>query len=244
MPLTLTERPFSILNMRSVVQDITARARIRDAAVAQFASHGFGVSVRGIAEAAGVSPGLVIHHFGSKAGLREACDELVLDEIRRRKLEAIGEGRAPDILRELGRADEWAPLLGYLLRTFTTGGPLARTFFAQMVRDTEDYLSEGERAGNIQPSRNPRARARYLVMQSVGASLVQLVLTSEPDEVPDFRQLMQDLVETSTLPALELMTEGLVLDRTPLDTYVDYLRRNVTVEQDPTDEDRLTKASA
>ncbi|HJE59178.1 MAG TPA: TetR/AcrR family transcriptional regulator, partial [Nocardiopsis listeri] len=50
--------------------DLTARARIRDAALTRFGQEGFGVSVRAIAEEAGVSPGLVIHHFGSKEKLR------------------------------------------------------------------------------------------------------------------------------------------------------------------------------
>ena len=55
--------------------DLTTSARIRDAAIAQFGAHGFNTGVRAIATAAGVSPGLVIHHFGSKDGLRKACDE-------------------------------------------------------------------------------------------------------------------------------------------------------------------------
>ncbi len=41
--------------MRSV-DDLTATARIRDAAIEQFGEHGFGVGVRAIAKAAGVSP--------------------------------------------------------------------------------------------------------------------------------------------------------------------------------------------
>ncbi len=39
--------------------------------------HGFTVGLRTIAEAAGVSAGLVIHHFGSKDGLRAACDDYI-----------------------------------------------------------------------------------------------------------------------------------------------------------------------
>jgi AcrR family transcriptional regulator len=51
------------------------RVRIRDAAMRQFAAHGFkGATVRGIAREAGVSPGLVQHHFPSKQALREECD--------------------------------------------------------------------------------------------------------------------------------------------------------------------------
>ena len=64
--------------MRSV-DDLTATARIRDAAIEQFGQHGFGVGLRAIAKAAGVSAALVIHHFGSKDGLRKACDDYVAE---------------------------------------------------------------------------------------------------------------------------------------------------------------------
>ncbi|MTL11753.1 TetR family transcriptional regulator, partial [Nocardia seriolae] len=51
--------------MRST-DDLTTRARIRDAAITVFGEQGFGVGVRAIAAAAGVSPGLVNHHFGDR----------------------------------------------------------------------------------------------------------------------------------------------------------------------------------
>jgi AcrR family transcriptional regulator len=73
--------------MRSA--DLTATARIRDAAIEQFGQHGFGVGLRTIAEAAGVSAALVIHHFGSKDGLRKACDDFVAEEIRSGKSETL-----------------------------------------------------------------------------------------------------------------------------------------------------------
>ena len=66
-------------------EGLTPRARIRDAALAQFAEHGIrGASMRWIAEAAGVSLGLVQHHFGTKEALREAFDEAVVGAFRRR----------------------------------------------------------------------------------------------------------------------------------------------------------------
>jgi AcrR family transcriptional regulator len=77
-------------------EDLTGRARIRDAALEQFGVHGFdGATIRGIAEAAGVSSGLVQHHFGSKDALRRACDEAVL-ELVRRKLAATRTGQIAD----------------------------------------------------------------------------------------------------------------------------------------------------
>ena len=62
---------------------MTADARIRDAAIEQFGQHGFDVGLRAIAKAAGVSAALVIHHFGSKEGLRTACDDYIAEEISR-----------------------------------------------------------------------------------------------------------------------------------------------------------------
>jgi AcrR family transcriptional regulator len=68
-----------MLNMSSMPDDRTTRAVIRDEALRLFAERGpDAVTVRQIAAAAGVSPGLVIHHFGSKDGLRKAVDEHVL----------------------------------------------------------------------------------------------------------------------------------------------------------------------
>src|SRR5699024_6424447 len=56
------------------------------AADAQFAEHSFTkTTVRSIATTAGVSPGSVIHHFGSKEDLRSACDDYVLERITESK---------------------------------------------------------------------------------------------------------------------------------------------------------------
>ena len=81
--------------MRSVPDDRTARAVIRDEALRLFADRGpDGVSVRQIAAAAGVSPGLVLHHFGSKEGLRQAVDKHVLGLFERMLGAVTGEDAA------------------------------------------------------------------------------------------------------------------------------------------------------
>src|SRR5215467_4596367 len=71
-------------------EDLTGRARIRDAAIRLFAERGIdGTTVRDIAALAGVSPGLLRHHFGSKEALREACDVYALDRLVKIKEEFI-----------------------------------------------------------------------------------------------------------------------------------------------------------
>jgi AcrR family transcriptional regulator len=111
-----------LLNVRTVRADpeaadldLTARSRIRDAAIRLFAEDGFAVPLRAIAEAVGVSAGLVVHHFGSKQGLREVCDAAVLEQIRTVKAESVSAHR-PSLLAPLGTAQDYAPVLGYVVR--------------------------------------------------------------------------------------------------------------------------------
>src|SRR5665811_813501 len=83
-----------------VFEDLTARARIREAAIRLFAEHGVEeTAILDIAKEAGVSGGLIRHHFGSKEGLRVACDTYVYSELVRFKLEALEQGKAdPEFL--------------------------------------------------------------------------------------------------------------------------------------------------
>jgi AcrR family transcriptional regulator len=63
--------------------DLTAKARIRNAALDLYAQHGEDrTSMRAIATAAGVTVGLVAHHFGNRDGVRDAVEQLVVDHFR------------------------------------------------------------------------------------------------------------------------------------------------------------------
>src|SRR5262245_22125732 len=84
-----------MLHMRSIRDDRTTRAVIRDEALRLFATSGPEVvTVRQIAAAASVSPGLVVHHFGSKEGLRQEVDRYVLDVFEAMLGELTGEAGA------------------------------------------------------------------------------------------------------------------------------------------------------
>src|ERR1700753_2078234 len=116
--------------MRSA--DLTATARIRDAALEQFGKPGFRVGLRALPEAAGVSAALVIHHFGSKDGLRKACDDFVVAEIRSSKSEAIQSNDPATWFAALAEVDAFAPLLSYLVRSMQSGGELAMMLWENM----------------------------------------------------------------------------------------------------------------
>src|ERR1700709_1610388 len=105
--------------MRSA--DLTASARIRDAAIDQFAQHGFAVGLRTIAEDAGVSAALVIHHFGSKEGLRQACDDFVAESIRAAKSESLQASDPASWFAQMAEIESFAPSMAYLVRSMQTG---------------------------------------------------------------------------------------------------------------------------
>lgn len=200
--------------MRSV-DDLTAAARIRDAAIEQFGQHGFTVGVRAIATAAGVSPGLVIHHFGSKDGLRRACDDHIAETIRQAKSESLQTHDPAALFTALAEIEEYAPMTAYLVRTMQTGGELAKMLWRNMIDNTEQYMDEGVRAGTVKPSPDPKARARYLAIMGGGAFLLYLQL----HESTDLRTVLHDYAEEMVLPALEVYTHGVLTDSTVYDVF-------------------------
>lgn len=201
--------------MRST--DLTAAARIRDAAIAQFGQHGFGVGLRAIAEAAGVSAALVIHHFGSKDGLRKACDDYVAEEIRTSKSEAMTSGDPATWFAQMAEIESYAPMMAYLVRSMQSGGELAKTLWRTMIDNAESYLDEGVRAGTLKPSRDPKARARYLAITGGGGFLLYLQMHDNP---LDLRAVLRDYGAEMVLPSLEVYTEGLMADRTMYDAFL------------------------
>jgi AcrR family transcriptional regulator len=124
-------------------EDLTARARIRDAAIRLFAERGAaGTTVRDIAQAAAVSPGLLRHHFGSKEALREACDSYVLDRVVKIKEELLLEGKvaSPGFLPSVHPAI--LLFYRYVTRALLDGSPGAAKLFDDMVLLTEQWLSK------------------------------------------------------------------------------------------------------
>jgi AcrR family transcriptional regulator len=169
--LTVAERAFKLLNVCSApaADDRTALARIRDAALACFAEAGVAATtVRQVAERAGVSPALVIHHYGSKAALRKACDAYVAAFLRERKSAAMRAGPGLDPLALLRPEDDRVPLLPYLARVLAEGSPEVDALVDELVADAEGYLAEGVASGTVRPHDHPHAVATVLTLWSLG----------------------------------------------------------------------------
>lgn len=169
----------------------SAPQRIRSAAVALFGEQGFTeVSLKMIAARADVSAPLVIHHYGSKTGLREVCDRWVAEQFRRAKTDAVErEGDMPQnwmfqVMREN------RPVVRYMFRSFAVGGPEADRLMDQLVEDSLEYISRAEELGQVKPSRHPRHRAAVLLLMTFGSMMLhqqmkRLIGTSPVDDPPE-----------------------------------------------------------
>ncbi|MEV6767127.1 TetR family transcriptional regulator [Nocardia sp. NPDC051030] len=207
--------------MRSA-DDLTTRARIRDAAIVAFGEQGFGVGIRAIAAAAGVSPGLVIHHFGSKDNLRQECDDHVREVIRVAKMDYIEHPSPNGLMQQLAEIEDFAPLMAYLLRSFQSGGSLLVTFFDHMVEDVEQYLTAGIANGTIRAPKDLKAMARYVATTNGGGMVMFLQLYAAAQDGPvDYRKALRAYADSMTLPALEIYTHGMLTDSMMLDALTD-----------------------
>lgn len=192
-------------------------ARIRDAAIEQIGRRGFKTPLRVIADAAEVNQEVVTDLFGSKRGLLETCDDYIAETIRTAKSQAL-ESMSPDMwFGQLSEIEYFAPMMAYLVRSMEEGGELGRALLHQMTDNAEGYLEDGVRAGTLKPSRNPKARARFLAMNNAGGFLLYLHMHPTPTDMAAF---LRDYAKDMLLPAIELYTHGLLADSTMEDAFI------------------------
>jgi TetR/AcrR family transcriptional regulator, regulator of cefoperazone and chloramphenicol sensitivity len=167
--------------------DLTARARIREAALRLFGAAGFGVSVRAIAEAAGTSPALVIHHFGSKEGLREAVDQAVIDAFQQRFAALPSDLPAEELGRLGGEAfgevvAARPDIRRYLRRSLLDGTAASMTVFDDLVARVRDGLARLDESDAVRPDADPIWRPFQVVFVMLGPLLFEPVIERHMDE--------------------------------------------------------------
>ncbi len=208
---------FSMLNVSSrsaeaALEEQSTPARIRDAAIRHIAAHGVAdTTARGVARDADVSPGLVIHHFGSMDRLRVVCDQHVVAVIRRSKTRAMSAGSLDPLAAARDTSID-LPVLAYLARTLTDGSPHVAELVAEMAEDAVGYLKAGQETGVIGQVEDLRGAATVLTIWSLGA----IVLHEHVNALLGVDLLSTDLMTSPKalrnyqLPALDLMSGDLI----------------------------------
>jgi len=163
--------------------DLTARAAIRNCALRLFAERGpDSVTVRQIAATASVSPALVLHHFGSKAGLRQAVDEFAAGAFDA-LLEAGGQ---EEVVQSMTRGDgaslsaalarvfpPGSPLPAYLRRLLLSGDAAGRDLFQRWLQGTQALMAVLDEQGLARPSADPEVRAAFLLVNDLAVVLLR-----------------------------------------------------------------------
>ena len=173
---------FKNINVSSDPADLTASAGIRIAAMELFAERGYsGVTIRQIAAAAGVSPALVIHHYGSKERLRAVLEERVAKfvESMLADLVRVQEEGGTATVTELfaDRLESEPALAGYIRRLLCDGGPAGIALFARLYQVARTGMQALEQAGIVRSSQDQPVRDAFLLSNDLAVVLLRPHIT-------------------------------------------------------------------
>ncbi|RJF41185.1 hypothetical protein D4740_09720 [Actinomyces sp. 2119] len=171
-----------------------------------YGSQGLGASLEDVAADADVTTEEILAEFGSVEGLQSACTSYVFEVVE----ETHGSlNPQDDMFKHLVTADEYEPVVRYLVMCLRAGGDLARHVIEQMTADAEQNLARQAQHGVVVESADPKARARYLTLSQAGALVMEFAI-AEPGATS--MEVWQNHVATTTLPALELYSHGMLTD--------------------------------
>jgi AcrR family transcriptional regulator len=165
--------------MHLLDSDLTAYARIRNAALEGFATNGVAAtSIRDVAQAAGVSPGLVQHHFSTKAALQDAVNGYVAVVAQGAFTDLASDSSSSDAIEELGQRitvlvrDHPTALL-YVARSVLEGDEAALTLFDGFLEIAKQQLARLAADGQLQEDLDLEWAALHVVVFNLGTLLME-----------------------------------------------------------------------
>jgi AcrR family transcriptional regulator len=157
----------------------TSEERIRDAALMTFAAHGIAATtLKMVAEAAGISIGLVQHYFGSKANLIKAVDDHVLTYIADEMNSAPLPDPPADPLMEAGNRltsmiAKRPEILEYAGRCLVEGEAMGPVIFDGLLRVSIQQRDEFTQQQLIRPDLDPDWAALNPLILRIGAIILR-----------------------------------------------------------------------
>lgn len=178
------------------------RNRLIETALVVFAERGIeATSLRAVAAAAEVSPALIVHHFGSKAGLCEAVDAEVAKLFRAAYEEGGDETLTARSAATVAVMRERPDVCAYLGRGLVEGTAASRELFARVYGHSLAEMRRLGAAGAIAPD----VDVIWAALQHVLLLLGPLMLRGEFEAV-----LGEDLLGAEGLPRWARANEQLL----------------------------------
>ena len=180
--------------------DLTARSRIRQAALELYAEYGEDrVSMRKVAAEVGVTIGLIQHHFGTKEGLRRAVDGVVVDSVVEALATVDHSGSPAEVVAARDAAvrqmlEQNPVIVQYLNRSLLEpsgrGGPLLEAIVDLTIRVVEGLRTEGlastRTSDKVQVVRTLMGQVGELFLEPVVAGIWAQV-DGDPERRPSIR---------------------------------------------------------
>ena len=186
--------------LRPAEIDLTARERIRRAALRLYAEDGEArVSMRRVAAEVGVTVGLIQHHFGTKEGLRRAVDAIVVEQVVAALATVGHEGSPAEVVAARDAAvrrmlGENPVIVRYLNRSLIEpdgrGGPLLDAIVDLTARVVEGLRTEGlastRTSEKVQVVRTLMGQVGELFLEPV-VSAIWTKVDGDPEQRPIIR---------------------------------------------------------
>lgn len=166
-------------NPRATNDDLTSKARIRNTALDLYAQYGEDrISLRAIAAEAGVTLGLVQHHFKTKAGLRDAVDQLVVDYFAQAIAEVSTEGSPAELAAARDDAVrrmlvDNPPVVNYIRRSVLEASDDRLHLLDVLVELTRKEVSALRDAGIASTQRRESTQVVSVLLRQMGELLLQ-----------------------------------------------------------------------
>jgi AcrR family transcriptional regulator len=194
--------------------DLTASARIREAALELFARDGVaGTSMRSVAAKAGVSPSLVVHHFGTKQRLRDAVDAAVLTAFERALGSVDLQGSPEQVSGRLN--DAIASVIGgdravrdYLGRSLFEATESSQRLFDALTDLITGGLAALESVGLVRPGTDPVWRAYAVLFIILGP----LMLSRQLEARLEIDAFDPEVVRTRSASNIDVLRHGIFMN--------------------------------
>jgi len=190
--------------------DLTAAARIRNAALELFARDGVAAtSIRDVASAAGVSPGLVQHHFKTKTDLEQAVNDYVLRiglEASEGLEKSTAEAHTEELFTEMGEritslVREHRSALLYVIRSAAQGERAGLEIFDAFLALVDQHVERLSEDGTLRQDVDRLWAGLQIVILDLGTVLLEPAIERhlpgsmrDPDQLERWRKACTELL--------------------------------------------------